>query len=442
MSSVAKRSPVQASSDQACAESTQEEVPAVEQTAGNAAACSVAGRDAEGEPAGDPAPVAASWVLEVEAENGSRGDDVQHVRLGETLWLVCTLADPKASVEPEDVVVECALVGLEQGAALVSGNRIEVPLYPSGIGPASAQARLTIATAEILVQSSVSHIGVNEMQPGDFNDYCGVAGEVADAHYATLEAALLELAEAYSTAYSSYTGVLDAVAESRRVALGLLFDASVAFLAGMGGALAANALMSSLAVGKVVADGVKDLVKFGFKAGVNPMAGKLAAPIVGPLPQSPDAWSTAIEGTMLKESALVHEMIADWGRRAVGADREFFLDFNPDVELLALKMQGLPIGAAAAGICPDAEGTARNFELGFWSSWMSQYAFEMALHGPPIGTPDAYVEESVPAKVKDRLAALGADPDAFVAEHGQPARDRAEEQKREYDEQNPMFPWQ
>jgi hypothetical protein len=72
---------------------------------------------------------------------------------------------------------------------------------------------------------------------------------------------------------------------------------------------------------------------------------------------------------------------------------------------------------------------------------MAEYAFEMALHGPPIGEPEAFVEERVPAAVERHLATLGVDPEVFVAEHGAPARERAEQRKAEHDRKPPAFPW-
>jgi hypothetical protein len=416
-----------------------QETPTVDSNSDRAHALGVLGlTEPAGAPPTEPVRGQAQWALELEGRDGTIANP-ERVRLEDTLFVICTL--PSAQLEEDDIALQSSAQGFDAGAAQLEGATLRIPLFPTAFGQASARLALTVATPELLVEGSFDWAGTVEMVEGDFLDWCDIADKEVSSHYEGLREAMIRLKDAYIQAHEAHVQTLDAIEESRRAAAGVLLKVGIAFAAGVTGGLA-ETVFSAMVAGKFLVKGLVDLTKEGFKQSASPFADQVARGLSGPLPVEPEGWASELEARVCGEASLVHAILADWGTRAK-VDLTFRQDFDPRETIAALSIGPLSMGAAIATLCPDPQAAALHFELGFWSAWLSEYAFEMRLHGPPTGgRADAYVEETVPTVVAERIGALGQDPEAFVAQHGAPARERAEQQKAEHDRTNPRFPWQ
>jgi hypothetical protein len=161
--------------------------------------------------------------------------------------------------------------------------------------------------------------------------------------------------------------------------------------------------------GQFLADGVKDLAKYGMRTtaiiGVSHGGGAGARAALTAFPDDPAQWEKEVAIEIKTERLAVGGKLQSWQKRTNDDDATFSRDFNP-VEAVtdALRIQGRRLADLKE---VDVEKLALDIEKGMWTTWMLEFAWtnEM-LHGRMIGGQSLH---NLSGRIEKRCEELGID---------------------------------
>ncbi len=251
-----------------------------------------------------------------------------------------------------------------------------------------------------------------------FKDLCDLARTRASQAYHHASQTVSASATAYKHAYDQYSGALKGQHDREKLEMDLLLNSVLAFLGGaVGGAvgsMAKNILEKYLITGTasaVLADGFKDLAKWGVRTAGNPPNRSSADTGLQERPNDPADYQGYMTRIVEKEEEAVDKQIGDWQEAAVN-NPHFVANFDPmDVLNTALYFDGQPISELPI---PNVGPLAHQIETGMWKGWLQRYAYRLGMLPSPFVSPigisgpaNAYAQENYGDEVKARLAELG-----------------------------------
>jgi hypothetical protein len=220
---------------------------------------------------------------------------------------------------------------------------------------------------------------------------------------------------------------------------GLILDAALVFVSGGIGGLVAKKMKDICKDAPknyeaFMVDGIKDLAKWGAKSSGQAVAGALApgkAGEVSPYPIDPFLWKGREEVRINTELGMVAETMIAWTEKAKKSDPDFDVSFDPVQAVReTLTVRGVPVETLKP---VDEEKEAKNFEKGFWASWLKQYAYSANLYGatsiedPVLRIP---IKKTPISEIVKRCKEIGLDATPYVEESKQRAKQRVEEAER------------
>jgi hypothetical protein len=259
-----------------------------------------------------------------------------------------------------------------------------------------------------------------------------------DLAYTRANSIMEKLSAAYGNAFEGHEKTLKAQDASNRLAGEILLGAALAFIpGGIGGE--AGVMMNAAKNGAFLADGVKDLVKFGLRtggaAGLTPDGGDA----MHPMSTDPRTWRADYATNMNTEKEKALKSLDGWQTKFNGSDPDFYLNFNPVTTIDdALKNKQ---GKALKDISvPDQKEHEKKFELGFWKEWLTQFGFTVEVKGVGYSGTTFGTSENQGKKIRDRINDLGENGDQFLATYGGISKKKAEDEaERRNNEQRALL---
>lgn len=239
------------------------------------------------------------------------------------------------------------------------------------------------------------------------------ANSLIGSAYAAAQARVNEMSLAYADAWSKHTGALQAASARQQLVANLIMTAALTFVAGAAGPFISSA-MQKLTTTQNLVDGAVDLGKWAITQAGTAVGAPTAAPLRA-FPTDPAAWQNLVEARLNQEKSNVYGILAWWQGRVNAQDASFNLDMNPVNAMRSLLRAGGTALDAVAQI--DVAEQSKQFERGFWASWVGQYGYQVTVGFGGV----YYAGESVPKEAKERLVALCGSEEAatqFVVQHG------------------------
>ncbi|WP_373530113.1 DUF4157 domain-containing protein [Nostoc sp.] len=263
------------------------------------------------------------------------------------------------------------------------------------------------------------------MSKQDFLNRCGQVNTIIDAADRGTTAWLLSVAIAYGDAWKNHTDTLIAQDNLEKLQDELILGAALAFIPGGIGGMVGGALKNAKSSDFII-DGVKDLTKY---VGRSPaLSGLKGGGIVGSsgqglkaFPTDPGQWQNQV-ALRIKSELLVATNNLELWQEIANSKVSIALNFDPVVAMNgALVVQG----QKAAALQPvDQAQTSKDFEKGFWKTWLENYSYKY-MEGPDNS---AHLADKVGKKIRNRCESLGLDITPYK-----------EESKRRVAERNQLF---
>ncbi len=262
-----------------------------------------------------------------------------------------------------------------------------------------------------------------EMDRQEFINFANQCDTKIARAYTRADTIMEKLSAAYGDAWDAHVRTLEAQDASNRLVGEMILGAALAFIpGGVGGVV--GTFMKNAKVGDFLADAVKDMAK----AGVKGVQGALASgggggSVMRPMSDNPRTWRASYVERVNSEKEHVLDILDDWKTKANTRDPNFRMNFNPvTVTESSLVRNGTPLKDVAV---PDQGETAKQFELGFWRDWLTNYGYTVTASPTYMGVHYSATENQG-KKIRDRINALGEDGESWLSTYGGIARRRAE----------------
>jgi hypothetical protein len=253
------------------------------------------------------------------------------------------------------------------------------------------------------------------------------------------------IGNAYYNAWDQHNKTLEAQKEENESSSigaligGFILDAALSFVTGGIGGLVAKKMRGIVGKdptnhGAFMLDGIKDLSKFGVKSAGGKAIGMIKegdAGVVEPYPIDPFLWKGREEVRINTELGMVTQKMIEWTTKVKTKDPDFDYQFDPVQAVReSLSVRGIPVDTL---VPVNEEQEAKNFEKGFWASWLKEYAYSANLYGatsiedPVLQIP---IKKTPISEIVKRCKEIGLDAAPYVEASKQRAKRTVEDAKK------------
>jgi hypothetical protein len=248
----------------------------------------------------------------------------------------------------------------------------DVPINPrAATGKCHMQAGTFDLRAEALNFVELDTITIFTRTPESktrFLEQCSLASGRVQVAQLQFSAWLSGISIAYGDAFEGHNKLLSDISATVKIADDLLLGAALAFLGGgVGGVV--SGVMKAAKASDFMIDAGKDLAKFAVRG---PAGAALRSTGIKGMPDSPLQWQNSVNERVMKEMAVVSQIILDWRIAIDSDDPSFDAGFDPDqVVDKALAVDGTRIASLPQ---VDKASLQKDFEKGWLVAWIEKEA--------------------------------------------------------------------